>query len=231
MATCRGCCKMGHPLNSGYCKGCRGVGPATFCRNDRERGWNSSNKITYSDPSPLLGDMQFPLKEKLSRDFPIRRNPVTVCDCAKCKAEGPRRGHNSYSALHTPSPRKTPAKNNSARKTQHSPQKSMHSPASPIHFEPKRYSAFYDSDPEPDSLGLEPQWPHYAEAARTASSEEEIAYNKLLSAFETIRGAVVEQQHHEQSIGGHSHLSSPAAAHLLSMESYPSPYKDPSYYA
>eukprot|EP01059_Diplonema_ambulator_P026878 TRINITY_DN4435_c0_g2_i1.p1 TRINITY_DN4435_c0_g2~~TRINITY_DN4435_c0_g2_i1.p1 ORF type:complete len:272 (+),score=81.02 TRINITY_DN4435_c0_g2_i1:58-816(+) len=230
---------MGHPLSGGYCKGCRGIAPgASFCKADREKGWNPSNKIIYKDPTPLMGDLQFPLKERLRREFPIRRNPNSVCDCQKCKAGGTRRGLDSYACLHSPSPRKTkpatpgrspghgygPGQCTSERGRQPStPVRSPGGSRSPK-FEPRKYTAFYDDDDDyADEVegylqeSYQQKYSSINDDIYTPNREEEIAYRKLMSAFETIRGAVVEQQQYERSHGGHSpYQLSPAASHFLS---------------
>eukprot|EP01060_Flectonema_neradi_P012379 TRINITY_DN19210_c0_g1_i1.p1 TRINITY_DN19210_c0_g1~~TRINITY_DN19210_c0_g1_i1.p1 ORF type:complete len:262 (+),score=41.38 TRINITY_DN19210_c0_g1_i1:73-786(+) len=209
MATCRGCCKMGYPLQGGYCTGCRGdCYGGLGCRSDRERGWNPSNRVQYKDAPPLLGDMQFPMQERLRRDYPHRRMPETLCDCEKCKSllEIRRDGSMSPTVGHTPGghrqpkrigytpPSKqgpTPTKSSLLRsktsQDKYSRGGSKGKPAltygtSSYSYDPAKYSRDRSISPEYER------------------DNEEVAYQKLWAAFHTIRGAVIEQQQHEDDL-------------------------------
>ena len=208
MATCRGCCKMGYPLQGGYCTGCRGdCGGGLGCRSDRERGWNPSNRIMYKDPPPLLGDMQFPMQERLRRDFPHRRMPETLCDCEKCKSllEIRRDGSLSPTTGHTPGGCQQPKRigyssptGNGPTPTKSSMLRSRTSQEKHVrgggNRPPLTYGSPYSYDPAKYSneRSLSPNY--------EKDGTEEVAYQKLWAAFHTIRGAVIEQQQHEAEL-------------------------------
>ncbi|KAJ9449796.1 hypothetical protein DIPPA_35734 [Diplonema papillatum] len=260
MATCRGCFKMGYPLQSGFCRGCRGLDVACECKGDRERGWNFSNRVQHRDPPPLLGDLQYPVAERLRRAFPLRRMTETLCDCQKCKetmyvrggSESPRvsrgfsvsppRGFDGFERDRQKE-KADRERADRARRNQYMMERDfdVHTPITARQARPRTRGR----SGGPSERGLRAtsatsgggnyyrRTPHGYGARRQRSSsrtssrgpvstgrpryddrnagyspypprsprdheDEEVAYRKLWSAFQTIRGAVLEQQQRDQ---------------------------------
>ena len=215
MATCKGCCKMGYPLSAGYCGGCRGSGEGGFCRHDRERGWNRSNRVVHIDPKPLLGDLQFAVGCSLKDGYPHRRHPMSLCDCLKCKQETKlRRDAGFHSSPHR----------SLRRDRSHSNARSNFSPSGerrpyPMARSRSRSASHHQQTPPPYNAQYEDHYGNdygndYGQEERIRGEvdnanydeTEELAYRKLWSAFHTIRGAVLEQQDHENN--GPRHIQS-----------------------
>eukprot|EP01062_Namystynia_karyoxenos_P033579 TRINITY_DN24711_c0_g1_i1.p1 TRINITY_DN24711_c0_g1~~TRINITY_DN24711_c0_g1_i1.p1 ORF type:complete len:313 (+),score=58.01 TRINITY_DN24711_c0_g1_i1:95-940(+) len=210
MATCRGCSKMGYPLQCGFCAGCRdreaGAKARGWCRLERERGWNASNRIIYNDPPPLMGDQYYPQAEWERRLNPLRRSAVTLCDCQTCKAAAPRRTlpADSY---------RDPCSALRVRRSGPSPARGAGTPSRRV---PGASPARGVAGRPPARLSGKQQEQASSPSERyDAAQAEQEAYEKLWSAYQTIRAAVLEQQQEEDQrrSARRNHQGSESAAH------------------
>eukprot|EP00754_Rhynchopus_humris_P043471 Rhum_TRINITY_DN327_c0_g1::Rhum_TRINITY_DN327_c0_g1_i1::g.1131::m.1131 len=235
MATCKGCCKMGYPLQAGYCGGCRCGTSQTFCKHDRERSWNHSNHVVHKDPAPLLGGLQHDVGASLRDLYPFRRHPKAVCDCTRCKREtrlrrdtgsvlgspacsstaprsGSRGGGASRRSARSPAAAKRGFRPTSSASAASAPRYGGGGAREPFPLARQPLSLVGDVDDDDCGAGCGEEDGAYEQARRRAFEqgylsrddggggggiEEDEAYRKLMSAFQTIRGAVLEQQERE----------------------------------